>query len=346
MTVITLQEAECKECYRCVRECSVKAIKINDGQAEIVKDKCISCGHCVEVCPQNAKRINSDIINLKKMLGDHNVVASIAPSFITAFDYSPLQLVTALKKVGVFAVEETARGAQIIADRYNQLLKNRDKPLISACCPAIVNLVEKHYPELISYLSPTVSPMVAHAELIKEEYKDVKVVFIGPCIAKFDEMNWSSSRGAVDLVITFDQLQEFFSSEGIECNKLPESQFDNRFSSWSRSFPVENGVLKSAGLNLDLTTQTLSVSGLGECVKTFEDLLAGEINPKFIEAMVCQGGCINGPGISSESGINSRKEKVIKYTTNSMKYDDQELKVSSNKFNIDTTRTYINRKVK
>ncbi|OCL25809.1 iron only hydrogenase large subunit [Orenia metallireducens] len=341
MSLITLSESECKDCYRCVRDCAVKAIKINNGQAEVVKEKCINCGHCIEICPQNAKSVNNHLSKLTKLLEEEKVVASIAPSFPAAFDCSPGQLVKGLKKLGFFAVEETSIGAEVIAREYKELLEGWEKTLISACCPAVVSLVEKHYPELVSYLSPTISPMVAHAKLLKKRFKDLKVVFIGPCIAKIKEIDWKSSKSAVDLAITFDDLKDLFSLKGIDYRSLDEDQFKTNSGNWSRAFPVENGVLKAADIDFGLSTEILSVSGLAECMKTFEDILNGEISPKFIEAMVCAGGCINGPGIKSELSINSRKERVIKYAQQESIEDEFDV----NEIKIDISRGYLNRRI-
>jgi iron only hydrogenase large subunit-like protein len=342
LSLITLSESECKDCYRCVRDCSVKAIKINNGQAEVVKEKCINCGHCIEICLQNAKGVTNHLEKLKRLLKEEKVIASIAPSFPAVFDCSPGQLITALKNLGFHDVEETSIGAEVIAREYKKLLELENKPLISACCPAVVSLVEKHYPDLIPYLSPTISPMIAHAKLIKEISKDIKVVFIGPCIAKIKEIDWESSKGAVDLAITFDELKGLFSLEGIDYQSLDEDQFRSVSGNWSKAFPVENGVLKAADISFGLSTEILSISGLAECMKTFEDILNDDISPKFIEAMVCSGGCINGPGITSELSINSRKERIIRYA---QKEDTIDNKFDMDKFKIDTSREYLNCKI-
>ncbi|TDX51325.1 [Fe-Fe] hydrogenase large subunit C-terminal domain-containing protein [Orenia marismortui] len=343
MSIITLSQSECKDCYRCVRDCSVKAIKINNGQAEVVKEKCINCGHCIKICPQNAKGINNHLEKLKKLLKKEKIVASIAPSFPAAFDFTAGKLIKGLKELGFVAVEETSVGAEIIARKYSQLLEERNETLISACCPSVVSLIEKHYPDLIPHLSPTISPMIAHAKMLKDKYKGSKVVFIGPCIAKISEIDWESSLGSVDLAITFDELDTLFKIEDIDCKSLVEEGFGNGHIEWSRAFPIQNGILKAADIKMGLNTEALSISGLDECITAFESLLKGEITPKFIEAMVCSGGCINGPGITSDQGINSRKESVIRYTQKGIKNEGL---IEIDQMNIDTDRYYTNRKVK
>ncbi|AGB40058.1 iron only hydrogenase large subunit [Halobacteroides halobius DSM 5150] len=339
MGIITLTESDCKDCHRCIRNCSLKAIGNKGGQSEVVEDKCIYCGECIEVCPQNAKEVSNQLTELKKILEGEELIASLAPSFVAAFDCQPNQLVAALKELGFSAVEETAKGAEVITKHYNQLLTKRNKPLISACCPAVVNLIERHYPELIPYLAPSISPMVAHGKMIKEKYTDAKVVFIGPCIAKLDEVSWDSSKEAIDLAITFDQLQELLIQSQIDYKNLEPVKRNNSISSWATAFPVEGGVLKSAELNTDFNSDILSVSGLDECINTFQDLLATEISPRFIEAMVCNGGCINGPGLSSELGVNARREKIVNYTQNIVKQKKNQHRLDSN-----LKRSYTNKK--
>ncbi|GAB6099688.1 [Fe-Fe] hydrogenase large subunit C-terminal domain-containing protein [Halanaerocella petrolearia] len=340
MSIITLSESDCKDCHRCIRNCSLKAIGNKGGQAEIVTDKCIQCGQCIEVCPQNAKEVTNQLTKLEDNLKEERLVASIAPSFVAAFDYQPEQVVAALKDLGFFAVEETALGANVVAQYYSNLLAKRDKPLISACCPAVINLVEMHYPELIPYLAPTISPMVAHGKLIKKRHDDVKVVFIGPCIAKLDEIDWDSSQGAVDLAITFEQLQQLLTQKDIDIGNLEVDSFDHSVSSWSAAFPVENGVLKAAKMDSGFGNDILSVSGLEECINTFKDLSAGEITPQFIEAMVCAGGCISGPAFSSSLGVNARREKIVNYAQNKMNKE----RVVESELEIDLSRSYNNRK--
>ncbi|GAB6138959.1 [Fe-Fe] hydrogenase large subunit C-terminal domain-containing protein [Halanaerobaculum tunisiense] len=339
MSIIQLSESDCKDCHRCIRNCSLKAIANQGGQAEIVTDRCIYCGQCIEVCPQNAKEVTNQLTQLEVGLTDKKLVASIAPSFVAAFDCQPGQVVAALQELGFFAVEETAIGANVVAKYYNDLVANRDKPLISGCCPAVVNLIEKHYPKLIPYLAPVVSPMVAHGKSIKQRYDDVEVVFIGPCIAKLDEITWASSEGAIDVAITFEQLQQLLTNKDLTAANLDAVSFNKSVTSWSAAFPVESGVLKAAQLESSFNNKILSISGLEECINTFHDLSAGEISPQFIEAMACTGGCINGPGFSSSLGVTARRKQIIDYTQNKTSQE-----ATATELEIDLSCSYSNRK--
>ena len=344
MGIITLSESDCEDCHRCVRNCSLKAIGIKNGEAEVVEEKCIYCGQCINVCPQNAKEVSNQLYSLNNKLDNKKLVASIAPSFVAAFDCKPRQLVAGLKKLGFWAVEETALGAEKVAEHYKKRLKQDQEPLISACCPAVVNLVEKHYPELIPYLSNSVSPMVAHGKMIKQKYDDVEVVFIGPCIAKLDEVTWDVANGSVDLAITFNQLHELLTKNNINLAELADVGADDGLASWAASFPIESGILKASDIDPTFNSEVVTVSGLDKCKNTFDDILAGEIKPKFVEAMICSGGCINGPALSSDSGIHARREKVINYT-NILKSKAEDNYKQNKNLIINLERSYQNKKV-
>ncbi|HIW84003.1 MAG TPA: 4Fe-4S binding protein, partial [Candidatus Dorea gallistercoris] len=206
MRVIDFKDASCRHCYKCVRNCEVKAISVQNEQAHIMKDHCINCGHCLEVCPQNAKTFASDMERVKGYLGrGDKVIISIAPSYLGVLDYqTPGQVVAALEKLGFAGVRETAEGAALVTREYGKLLREgKMENIITTCCPSVNDLIEKYYPSLTRWMAPVVSPMIAHGRLIRDVYgEDVKVVFLGPCIAKKEEaIGDERVRGAIDAIL-------------------------------------------------------------------------------------------------------------------------------------------------
>ena len=111
MECLTLKKANCKNCYKCIRHCPVKAIRFSGNQAYIIQDECIMCGQCFVVCPQDAKQIVSEVGKVRVMLqSGAPVVASLAPSFIANYAGSGIEeMREALKKLGFYDAEETAR---------------------------------------------------------------------------------------------------------------------------------------------------------------------------------------------------------------------------------------------
>ena len=165
MNCLTLKKSNCKNCYKCIRHCPVKAIRFSGNLAHIISNECILCGQCFGVCPQNAKQIIDETEKVKVFLqsGDP-VIVSLAPSFVANYDGVGISAMrNALKKLGFYDVEETAIGATIVKNEYERMLKEGNKDiLISSCCHSVNLLIQKYFPEQLQYLADVMSPMQAH----------------------------------------------------------------------------------------------------------------------------------------------------------------------------------------
>ena len=186
--LITTVKERCRMCYTCVRECPAKAIRIYDGQAEVIGARCIACGNCVRVCSQQAKQVADSIDRVDQLLaGNRPVVVCLAPSFPAEFTEIPYeQLVGMLRALGFGGVHEVSFGADLVARQYRRLLSGDSvHRFIATSCPAIVGYVERYHPEMVASLAPIVSPMVAMARAVRHlADEEIEIVFIGPCIAK------------------------------------------------------------------------------------------------------------------------------------------------------------------
>ena len=315
MQVIDFKDAKCKHCYKCVRHCDVKAISVENAQARIVESRCINCGHCMEICPQNAKTLSSDMDRVKSFIarGDKTVI-SIAPAYLGLLEFeTPAQVAGALMRLGFTEVRETAEGAAMVTNEYKRLIReNKLKNIITTCCPSMNDLVEKYYPECAEYLAPVVSPMIAHGRYIKKLYgADAKVIFLGPCIAKKREAEGDERiSGAIDAILTFEEIIGWFASEGIVIRDCEEKPFGNPSPEVNRLYPMGGGIITSvlAGEEL-LNYHKVSVDGLTNCMELLEAVKNGSIEGCFIEANVCDGGCIKGPA-SSNWDTSNVKAKV------------------------------------
>lgn len=288
---LTLKKSNCKNCYKCIRHCPVKAIRFSGNQAHIIGNECILCGQCFVVCPQNAKEIVDETEKVKVLLqtGDP-VIVSLAPSFIANYDGAGINSMRkALKKLGFYDVEETAIGATIVKNEYERMIAEEERDIIiSSCCHSINLLIQKHYPAALPYLADVVSPMQAHCNDIKQRYQNAKTVFIGPCVAKKDEAEHYA--GIVDAVLTFEELTEWLKAENIEI----EQETDNDICSRARFFPTTGGVLKTMTQeNTDYTY--LALDGVENCIAALKDIESGKIHNCFIEMSACAGSCMGGP---------------------------------------------------
>ena len=288
---IRLKKLNCKNCYKCIRHCPVKAIKFSGEQAHIVNNECILCGQCFVVCPQNAKEINNDLEKVKVMLAQEEpVIVSLAPSFIANYDGVGIkQMEKALKQLGFTSVEETAIGATIVKNEYEKILSSkRQKILISSCCHSINLLIQKYFPNLLQYLADVKSPMQVHAIDIKKRIPNAKVVFIGPCLAKKDEADHYT--GIVDAVLTFEELTAFLKEKDITLEK----GIDKTEKSKTRLFPTTGGILKTMSQE-QKDYKYLAIDGVENCIAALKEIEKGNLDNCFIEMSSCVGSCINGP---------------------------------------------------
>lgn len=288
---LTLKKSNCKNCYKCIRNCPVKAIRFSGNQAHIIGNECILCGQCFVVCPQNAKEIVDETEKVKVLLqGEGPVIVSLAPSFVANYEGVGIESMRkALKELGFYDVEETAIGATIVKTEYERMLKEENRDiLISSCCHSINLLIQKHFPSALEYLADVVSPMQAHCKDIKLRYPNAKTVFIGPCVAKKDEAQHYSN--IVDGVLTFEELTQWLEREGIQLEK----SMDNDEHTKARIFPTTGGVLKT--MTQDAPGYTyIALDGVENCIAALKDIESGKLSKCFIEMSACAGSCIGGP---------------------------------------------------
>ena len=290
---LRLKKSNCKNCYKCIRQCPVKSIKFQDNQAHIVEDECILCGQCFVVCPQNAKEIRNDTDAVKKLISTGRpVYASVAPSFVANYPgMSIAGMEKALKRLGFAGAEETAVGATSVKTMYDRMCESGEQDvIISSCCHTVNLLIRKYYPQALSCLAPVLSPMQAHCKSLRERHEGCAAVFIGPCISKKDEA--AQYPGIVDYALTFEELTEWLGSAGITLQPEPDAKEGGK----ARLFPVTGGILRS--MELDAKDYSyITVDGIDNCIRALKDICEGNMSKCFIEMSACAGSCIGGPAM-------------------------------------------------
>ena len=315
MQYLDFTGSRCRDCYKCLRECPVKAIKYVDHEARIIEDRCILCGKCTVVCPQNAKRVHSEIADVEALLTSGKpVVASVAPSFVSAFglkDFLPMGI--ALGKLGFTAAEETAVGANIVTAEYEKLLETGEyKNFITSACPAINRMIQLYYPKALKYLAPVASPMVAHARLLRRRYPDAAIVFIGPCIAKKRE---GRESGLISAVLTFNELNTMFNARSIDPKKVAAVSAGGAENNRSKYYPISRGIIKSFN-KLPKGYEYVAVDGVKRSFDVLDDI--DSLEGMFIEINCCEYACINGPATLKTEGALKSNESVRKYALSSL----------------------------
>jgi len=337
----------CRICFTCVRECPAKAIRIARSQAIVVPERCIGCGNCLRVCSQHAKQMVSSVEQVVALLGSGAPVAAcIAPSFSVEFqaEFDFRVMVGMTRALGFNLVTEVAFGADLVADRYREtLILNKGRHYIATACPAVVGYVERYQPDLVPFLSPIVSPMVAMARILRSLHgPDLKVVFVGPCVAKKAEAVDPDVDGGPDAVLTFPELRELFQRAGVSSDNADPSDFDPPRPWLGSLFPISSGLLQAAGIKEDLlANDVVAADGHHNFMNALNEFAEGGMEANLVELLSCNG-CISGPGLTSQENLFQRRSRVSHYTRYRERTHNQEAwqKSIDHFANLDLTRSY------
>ena len=295
--------AQCRDCYKCVRRCPVKAIRVENDHAVVVPEDCIYCGTCVATCPNNAKMVRDDLKAVRNLLAARkDVVLSLAPSFASEFPgVNPAKFAAAMKKLGFAHVRETAVGANIVSRRVAELLAaNPERRLqISSACPVVVELIQRYYPQVTDCITPVDSPIIAHCKALRREFPESPIVFAGPCVGKKHESDLQP--GLLYAALTFEELRRWMMLAGAENTEAFAPDPEYVLPGDGAYYPVEGGMLRSvernfAALAPQAELQTMVLTGIHTLQTTLETLDPETLEqPLFIEALACPGGCVCGP---------------------------------------------------
>jgi signal transduction histidine kinase/iron only hydrogenase large subunit-like protein len=343
--VQTINE-QCRVCYTCVRECPAKAIRISDGQARVIPERCIACGNCVRVCSQGAKQVLDETQKVARLLADGGKTAAIiAPSFPAEFeDLEHETVVGMVRALGFRHVHEVGFAADLVARRYRNLVaRDPDCHYIATTCPALVGYVERYYPDLVPRLAPIVSPMIAAARVLRELHEpEVRIVFVGPCIAKKGEAEDDLLEREVAAVLTFAELRRMLAAAGIRPDTVVPSEFDPPWSGLGALFPISRGLLQAAELNEDLMTgEVVATDGRTNFVEAIQAFASGNLDARLLEVLCCNG-CIMGAGMTSMAPLFRRRTLVSRHVQEHWTYSRQEQwRVDVPHFTaLDLTRTF------
>ena len=305
----------CRDCYKCVRNCPVKAIQIKDAHALILHERCTYCGTCVNACPNNVKQIRNDIDDAQMaIMSKRRVIVSLAPSYASEFKGCEENFVRALYRLGFDAVSETAIGAALVSEALDMYVDEHGSAnFISTACTSVVELVKKYFPEHVKHLAPVPSPLQTHCAYLRHLYgNDITIVFIGPCVAK--KLEADEHPGYPDIALTFREVEQWFEEDNIQLDTIDTgipAEFVPAKAGKSAIYPIENGQIESSRIwmNKFIEQDALSVSGIQHVMSS----LSGTNTLDFLEALNCEGGCINGPGTSKNDSALFRKKAVTSY---------------------------------
>lgn len=312
----------CRICYTCVRECPVKAIKIINGQAEVISQRCIGCGNCVTVCSQQAKVLIDMVSEAEALLRQkqYPVYALLAPSFVAEFiEYDHTILLGMLRRLGFDGIYDVAFGADLVASQYKKLFeRTSNRRYISSDCPAVVFFIEHYYPHLVDCIAPICSPMVATARMVRHIHQNqhVGLVFIGPCVAKKAESN------EIDIALTFQEVRELFHKYNINPDDVEPANFDGPQSAYGSIFPISRGLTQTMRISDDLIFGNIITNSgrhsFKEAIREFDE---GELSQYHLELLCCEG-CILGPGMTVKNKHFFKRSRISRYAQEKLKHFD------------------------
>lgn len=355
-SAIYTEKNDCQDCYKCVKACPVKAIKLEDNSASVIPELCIYCGKCTQVCPANAKKVRDDIPKVLHALQNEKIIVSLAPSYLSEYNNEDIsRVIAAYREAGFYGVSETALGAEKVALDTKIWLENQENGVyLSSCCPSAILLVKKYYPQYSKSIAPVYTPMVAHAKFLKEIYPDVKVLFVGPCIAKKEEVD--QFPGLVDYVLTFKDMDALFDSMGIYYEFMkpsPEDVFIPMKANKGNLYPIDGGMLTCMIESLtsdverinhnsteEVPIRYMTFSGVQNLIDILDDFES--IDPRcktFIEIMTCDAGCIKGPGSTNSKSSASKRLDVLEKVK--VEPRDKDMEKALNSIDISTSYDFI-----
>ena len=309
----------------CEEACPVGAItKDENGIEHINEEKCIYCGKCMNACPFGAIfEISQAFDVLESIRRGEKMTAIVAPSILGQFDATIEQVYGALRTIGFTDVIEVAQGAMKTVENEGHELLERlgdgEPFMTTSCCPSYIELVRKHIPAMLKYVSTTGSPMYYTARIAKEKDPKAKVVFIGPCVAKRKEARRDE---AVDYVMTFEEIASIFDAYDIAFAQEQPYAMEHISVREAHGFAATGGVAGAVKSYLKFDADRVNELQVSDLHKKNISLLGtygktGKAPANFIEVMACEGGCITGP--SSGTTVADGKRRFAKELTKQKK---------------------------
>ncbi len=296
---VTLNKAKCQGCVSCVKVCPTEAIRVRNGKAEILGDRCIDCGACAVGCPYHAFSVKTDTLEELSAYA-YNIVLP-APSLYAQFPANiPLEDIwQGLHNLGFDEIFDVSLASEYIACEIEDYIKNYTggrKPLISATCPAVMRLVQVKFPELIKQVVPVLAPLEAAAIYVKREAtarrhlssEQIGVWIISPCPSKETNIRQSVDVQHTELTGSFS-LSEIY---GLLLKNLGGTHELNvrTGSSYGLGWGVYGGEIAAAGIK-----NGLAVHGIENVYDLLEQISMNKMPQlDYVECSACKGGCLGG----------------------------------------------------
>jgi PAS domain S-box-containing protein len=278
----------------------VKAINLVERSVvQIVETRCIECGACYAACDHAAIDTKREVEKAKQLIAEkRKVICCIDPACIAAFppELTLEQLAGGILQLGFWDVADVSESAAAVASEYYRLAKEgKMQNICLSFCPAVCSLFEHYYPDLCDQLTPLASPMILLGRMLKKDFTSAAVVYVGSCIARYDEAKDVRHSTEVNAVLSIDELLSWLQEEGIDPMACEEEPLLSDGGGVGQLYPISGGLLKCIDyFGTDHSYQKIAVSGIDDCVEMLDSIRQGKIQHTIVEMSACRGGCING----------------------------------------------------
>ena len=332
---ILITNDNCIGCNYCFSQCSIMGANISSTRngkkfTAIDSDKCNHCGKCIALCIHNAREYLDDIDKFFNDLNNGEKISLVIdPSFYYTFGDLAKKITGYLRSLGVDKIYDSSFGSEISLWATVKYLKdNYDKPASEKAfvvnnCPAFINVVEMKYPQLINKVIPIQSGPLCTAIYAHKYLKDTnKIAYLGPCIAKKDEISSKNTHNNIQYNLTFHHIWQ----------KIKDTDFSNLEPYYSDIKPIGFGRFTiRTGFYKTMISRFFSVkdvtmvhSGAGD--PTFKRILMytnqeyDNLQPLLAEVYACNKGCFEGPG--TETSCHKDGENFSRFLKEFKEYFD------------------------
>ena len=295
---VTLEPDYCNGCTHCLDGCPTEAIRIINGKAKIIDERCIDCGECLKVCPYHAKGALSDNLDILK-----NYKYTVALPAISLYGQFPIgydlnKVLNTFLHLGFDDVYDVGYAAEILSDYQKKVIKEDNKLHISTYCPAITRLIQIRYQGLIDNIVKLESPMEVAARLMRKKImkeknlksEEIGIFYISQCPAKITsaKVPVGIEKSCVDGSLAIDKLY----TKIIKLyDKIEVKEVFLKSSSKGYNWGRVGGQSFSMGID-----NYIAVDGIDEVISVLDNIEMGKLpNLNFFEGYACVGGCVGGP---------------------------------------------------